>query len=494
MGTVSAILDGAGGVSKGTAGTVTLSGANTYTGGPNLIGGTLQVGNNAALSVNGLAMSNGTTLQSGAAALVLANGIAITGAGTVDTNGNTMTLSGLISGGALAKSGAGSLILTNANSYGGGTNLNVGTIQISNAAALGTGTLAMANSTTLQSGAAGLTVANSIGITGTGIVDTVGNTMTLSGVVSGGALTKSGTGALILTNANDYTGGTGLNAGSIEVRNNAALGTGALTIAGAVSDLVAGANNLVLANDIVMNGGGIDTKTNTLTLAGTLSGSAFFSKFGSGTLILSGANSIFRRYSSCPRLDPGRQQPRAGHVAIGDGEWHDAGGGCRLRDAREPNRHQRTRRRHDRHPGQCHDAQRRHFRQRRDGQERRGRADPYRQQHFTGNTTVNAGTLAVNGSIASSALTTVNAGGTLGGNGTVGNTTINGGTLSPGNSIGTLTVQGNLVLTAAASYMVEVSTRQRRPHQCHRHSDARRRHGECELCARQPMSRSSTRS
>ena len=62
----------------------------------------------------------------------------------------------------------------------------------------------------------------------------------------------------------------------------------------------------------------------------------------------------------------------------------------------------------------------------------------------------------MNGSIASSALT-VNAGGTIGGNGTIGNTTINGGTLSPGNSIGTLTVQGNLVLTSAAAYLVEVS-------------------------------------
>jgi autotransporter-associated beta strand protein len=76
---------------------------------------------------------------------------------------------------------------------------------------------------------------------------------------------------------------------------------------------------------------------------------------------------------------------------------------------------------------------------------------------YTGATNVNAGTLSVNGSIASSSLTTVNAGGTLGGNGTVGNTTINGGTLAPGNSIGLLTVQGNLVMTAASSYMIEVS-------------------------------------
>jgi T5SS/PEP-CTERM-associated repeat protein len=75
---------------------------------------------------------------------------------------------------------------------------------------------------------------------------------------------------------------------------------------------------------------------------------------------------------------------------------------------------------------------------------------------YTGPTTVDGGTLSVNGSIASST-TTVNAGGALGGIGTVGDTTINGGVLAPGNSIGTLTVAGNLVLTTAASYMVEVS-------------------------------------
>jgi uncharacterized protein with beta-barrel porin domain len=86
---------------------------------------------------------------------------------------------------------------------------------------------------------------------------------------------------------------------------------------------------------------------------------------------------------------------------------------------------------------------------------------------------VQAGTLVVSGSMANSPFSvangtlsvngtagdvTVNSGGILGGNGTVGNTTINGGgTLAPGNSIGLLTVQGNLVFTAAASYMVEVS-------------------------------------
>jgi outer membrane autotransporter protein len=69
--------------------------------------------------------------------------------------------------------------------------------------------------------------------------------------------------------------------------------------------------------------------------------------------------------------------------------------------------------------------------------------------------TVNGGTLLVNGSIANSTMT-VNAGGTLGGTGTIGATAINGGTLSPGNSIGTITV-ASLTLTAASSYLVEVS-------------------------------------
>jgi autotransporter-associated beta strand protein len=74
---------------------------------------------------------------------------------------------------------------------------------------------------------------------------------------------------------------------------------------------------------------------------------------------------------------------------------------------------------------------------------------------YTGPTTVAAGLLTVNGSITSSVF--VDAGGALGGNGTVGATTIlAGGALSPGNSVGTLTVSGNLVFAAASLYMVEV--------------------------------------
>jgi uncharacterized protein with beta-barrel porin domain len=65
------------------------------------------------------------------------------------------------------------------------------------------------------------------------------------------------------------------------------------------------------------------------------------------------------------------------------------------------------------------------------------------------------GTLSVNGTI--NGLVTVNAGGTLGGTGTIDNVFVNGGVLAPGNSIGTLNVTNSLTLSAASSYMVEIS-------------------------------------
>jgi autotransporter-associated beta strand protein len=76
---------------------------------------------------------------------------------------------------------------------------------------------------------------------------------------------------------------------------------------------------------------------------------------------------------------------------------------------------------------------------------------------YTGPTTVNGGSLIVNGSIASSSLLTVNAGGAVGGTGVLPTTVIAGGTLSPGNSIGTIQIAGNLTFAGAGNYLVEVS-------------------------------------
>ena len=68
---------------------------------------------------------------------------------------------------------------------------------------------------------------------------------------------------------------------------------------------------------------------------------------------------------------------------------------------------------------------------------------------------LNAGVLSVNGSPVSTV--NVNNGSTLMGTGIVGGLNVINGTLAPGNSIGTITVNGNLMMTAASTYQVEVS-------------------------------------
>jgi outer membrane autotransporter protein len=74
---------------------------------------------------------------------------------------------------------------------------------------------------------------------------------------------------------------------------------------------------------------------------------------------------------------------------------------------------------------------------------------------YTGDTTVNQGTLSVNGTIGD---VDVMSGATLGGIGTVGNAVVaSGATIAPGNSIGTLNVAGNLTLAAGSVYSVELA-------------------------------------
>ncbi|MFT5526412.1 MAG: autotransporter-associated beta strand protein, partial [Pirellulaceae bacterium] len=81
----------------------------------------------------------------------------------------------------------------------------------------------------------------------------------LRGVVSGDALTKAGSGELLLSNANTYTGVTTIADGQLTASNNAALGTnaaGTVSLAGSALGLVGGvtldaAETLVLAGDLL---------------------------------------------------------------------------------------------------------------------------------------------------------------------------------------------------------------------------------------------------
>jgi autotransporter-associated beta strand protein len=92
--------------------------------------GTLAVGSNTALGTGTLTLADGTTLQAAANGLALANAMQLLCDTTVDTQSNTLTLSGSISGGGLDKIGSGTLILTGVSTYTGDTNVNEGVLTV----------------------------------------------------------------------------------------------------------------------------------------------------------------------------------------------------------------------------------------------------------------------------------------------------------------------------------------------------------------------------
>ena len=214
----------------------------------NLAGGTLLAngGVNASFPAFQLA---GTVTVSGsapslinAAAVTALNAINIggTGNGTLtfnvgDVTGNAnadLTINNILkngtAAGALAKSGAGTLVLTAANTYTGGTAISAGTLQLGNAAGLGA--------------AAGILTVNG----GTVNVATFSPTTgALSG--SGGTITKSAAGATTYTTStaanSSYAGTFSNGAGQLNLTKS---GTGTLTLTGAGSTL----------GDVTVNGGG----------------------------------------------------------------------------------------------------------------------------------------------------------------------------------------------------------------------------------------------
>jgi uncharacterized protein with beta-barrel porin domain len=187
--------------------------------------------------------------------------------------------------GSLVLSGGGTLVLSAANTYKGGTTLTDGTLVVGNSSALGSGTLSMANGTALSfvSGS-GVNIANNITVAGDPtFVTTPGTPQTISGTISDatgptpGDVVVNGGGALTLSGQNTYSLGTTISgSGTTVVVTNStpgtssSIGTGALTLDGGV--LQAGANNLSFNNGIALNstGGTIDANGNSLTWTGAI--------------------------------------------------------------------------------------------------------------------------------------------------------------------------------------------------------------------------------
>jgi T5SS/PEP-CTERM-associated repeat protein/autotransporter-associated beta strand protein len=134
------------------------------------------------------------------------------GTGVVNFNqSNAVTITSVISGaGTVRQLGSGTTILSASNTYTGGTTISSGTLELNN-----TGSVAgsITNNATL-----------SLNRT---------NTLTLTNLVSGtGALSKSGTGTVILAGANTYSGNTTISAGTLQINAGGSVSNSATTLVG----------------------------------------------------------------------------------------------------------------------------------------------------------------------------------------------------------------------------------------------------------------------
>jgi fibronectin-binding autotransporter adhesin len=187
------------------SGTLKLSGTNTFTGQLTVQSGTLSIATANNVSTNGPlgnstlpVILGGTGAQTGTlrytggtATSTKPFTMATDGAGEFNVNANTLTLSGLIDGGgALTKTGAGTLTLSNtSNSYSGGTVINAGTLIVSSNSHLGAadGGITFNGSATLTPGQPSFSSARSITINNNAIA-TFGradNTATFTGNLTG---------------------------------------------------------------------------------------------------------------------------------------------------------------------------------------------------------------------------------------------------------------------------------------------------------------------
>jgi autotransporter-associated beta strand protein len=218
-------------------------------------------------AVDGYQLTGGTLTLEGAMPVIRV------GDGTTAGAGYTATIANVLAGpGELVKTDLGTLVLTGANTYSGGTLIHDGTISISSDANLGaaatqlsfqTGTLATTASiatsrplTTIQS--ATLSIA-------------AGTTLELDGTFGGaGSVTKDGAGTLILAGTASHTGGTTIAAGTLQLGNGGATGT--------------------LAGNVIDNGAFVIDRSGVFTFAGNISGAGSFTQAGPGTTILTGTN------------------------------------------------------------------------------------------------------------------------------------------------------------------------------------------------------------
>jgi len=262
-GTGNLSLASAGGSTTHTA-VWTLNAASTYNGSTvirnndGLLDMTVKLGVNDALSTTTSLNLEGTTAQ------------ATNTFTTLDLNGKNQALAGL----------------TDTNSSSGAANVAFGKRVINSGSLLSTLTLDIASGT------------NTYGTTGTRVLaGTIGGT-TAAGVAADNlALTKTGTGTLVLGGNNTYTGATTISAGTLEIGAGGRLGAGnySQNITNNGTLIYSGTNAQTLSGIISGNGALTQNNTSTLTLdpgAGQSSSVGNFSVKNGAVLLKSGTLSV----------------------------------------------------------------------------------------------------------------------------------------------------------------------------------------------------------
>lgn len=315
--------------------------------------------------------------------------------------------------GMLVKMGAGALILSDNNDYAGGTQIQAGTL-VGSATSFGPGDIQNSGTLEVQQVADGTLAAN---ISGTGM------------------LHKSGSGTLELTGTNSYTGGTRITEGKIFVSRDANLGASNSSIEFNNGTLMLGsAFGLSVGRTLVMNTGSgvLETTGGDVTVRSAITGGGYFVKDGAGSLTLLGPST----HTGPTIVDQGMLIANANSIGSGN-----------ITNMSELVIDQAI------NATMAQEINGTGSFTKRGG----GRLTLIGNSNLTGDTLVQQGNLAVNGSLASSDVT-VGANAVLSGTGTVGGiVAASGGAIAPGNSIGTLNVADNVAFQAGSIYQVEVN-------------------------------------
>jgi len=301
----SGAISGNGTVVQGGAGTLTLTGANTYSGGTRLDGGTLALGSAGAIGSSGTISFAGGALQYSSQNATDYSGRFSTAdnqAYKIDTAGRNVTFAGNLTstGGTLEKLGGGTLSLTGTNTYDGTTTLTGGTLSLGSATALDGGGAIAFGGGTLR-----FTSQNRIDYSGRFDnadgslyrIDTNGQTVSFGSPLAGAtaSLVKLGSGTLALgSEFNSFEGGVTLAGGSLQLDALGALGgSGPIEFAGGTL-LFTGSNTFDYSGRISAATGQdfrIDTNYQQVEFGTALGGAGnTFTKLGGGSLTFAADN------------------------------------------------------------------------------------------------------------------------------------------------------------------------------------------------------------